>query len=187
MTCPTPMNKAPFEIPQEPRRRDGATYTCTDGVRVSYGYKICEIDEEASERIGLKGTLIAPRNGILPRPGESPIVVVSGTLASRDMKEIIHGGPSETYAFPSTITIVGKNAFSGNDAVSIIFNEGLKSLENDCFEGSGIRKLVLPASVESISDFAFASCGCLDFADLSAARGLKCIGNSAFSSCEALK
>ena len=181
------MNKAPLERPQNARRRNGAAYTCTDSVRVSYGYKICEIDEEVSYRIGLRDTLVVPRNGILLRSGEPPIVVVKGTLMGRDMKKIIHGGPSKTYVFPSSTITVGKNAFFYNDAVSIIFNEGLKSLENDCFEGSGIRKLVLPASVESISDFAFASCGCLDFVDLSAARGLKCIGNSAFSSCEALK
>ena len=181
------MNKAPFEIPQEPHRWNGSAYTCTDSVRVSYGYKICEIDEEVSYRIGLRDTLVVPRNGILLRSGEPPIVVVKGTLMGRDMKKIIHGGPSKTCTLPSSTITVGKNAFFYNDAVSIIFNEGLKSLENDCFEGSGIRKLVLPTSVESIGESAFNECRHLEYADLSAARGLKSIGANAFSYCETLK
>ena len=181
------MNKAPFEKPREPRRRDGTVYTCADGVRFSYEYKVFEMDEETTRKMDLRGTITAPRNGILLKSGKPPIVIVDRTLMSRDMKKIIIGGQSKTYAFPSTITIVGKNAFYGNEVVSVRLNEGLEILGEYCFESSGIRKLVLPASVESIGCFAFYNCENLKHADLSAARGLKSIGNGVFNSCEALK
>ena len=103
------------------------------------------------------------------------------------MSEIIYGGPSKTYAFPSTTIIVGNEAFSGNDVASVKFNEGLKALENNCFEASRTRRLVLPASVESIDEHAFDGCKRLEYADLHAARGLKTIGDFAFGNCRALK
>ena len=71
--------------------------------------------------------------------------------------------------------------------VSVRLSEGLEALEENSFCLSKIRKLVLPASVESIGDSVFNMCGDLESADLSAAHGLKCIGNSAFDSCRALK
>ena len=181
------MNGTIFERPQEARRWNGATYTCADGVRFSYEYKVCKVGKETTRKMDLRGTITAPRNGIFLQPGKPPISAVSGTMMSRDMKKIIHGGPSETCTLPSTTIIVGNNAFSGNKVSSIIFNEGLKSLENDCFEGSGIRKLVFPASVESIGESALNECKHLEYVDLSAARGLKCIGDFAFYSCRALK
>ena len=105
------MDKAPFERLHEARRRDGATYTCKDGVRLRCGYEVFELEVKITWKMGLRGTLTAPKNGILLRPGKSPIVVINRTLTSRDMKEITIGGPSKTYAFPSTTTIVGEDAF----------------------------------------------------------------------------
>ena len=187
ITCSTPMNGTIFERPQEPRRWNGAAYTCADGVKFSYEYKVCKVGKETTRKMDLRGTITAPRNGILLKSGKPPVVVVNKALMSRSMKKIIHGGQSKMYAFPSSIIIVGNNAFSGNEVVSVKFNEGLKALEKNCFESSGIRKLVLPASVESIGDSAFDMCGDLESADLSAARGLKCIGNFAFNLCMTLK
>ena len=103
------------------------------------------------------------------------------------MSEIIYRGSSKAYAFPNTITIVAKNAFYKNVAVSVRLNEGLETLEESCFENSRIRRLVLPASVESIGESAFEKCEYLEHADLRAARGLKSIDRSAFRSCKALK
>ena len=119
---PTPMNKALFERPQEPRRWNGAAYTCTDGVKVSYEYKVFEIEERTTRKIGLRGTITAPRNGILLQSGKPPIVVVNRTLTSRDMNKIIHGGPGKTYAFPKTVIIVGEKAFYKNTASSVRFS-----------------------------------------------------------------
>ena len=148
--CPTPMDKAPFERLQEPRRRDGATYACPDGVSFRCKYEVFEIDEETSSETDEGSAVTAPRNGILLRSGEPPIVIVTGTLMSRDMKKVISGGSSKTYAFPSSTITVGKDAFRKTELVSVILTEGLETLESNCFSQSGIRKLVLPSSVESI-------------------------------------
>ena len=105
------MNKVLFERPRELRRRDGAVYACTDGAYFYCGYKVLKIDEGTTRKMGLRGTITAPRNGILPRSGKPPTAIVSGTLMSRDMKKIISGGPGKTCTLPSTTITVGKSAF----------------------------------------------------------------------------
>lgn len=80
------MNKVLFERPRELRRRDGATYTCTDGVCIWYGYKVLETEEEVSSETDEMSTIIALRNGILLHPDIPPIVVVSEVKMSRDMR-----------------------------------------------------------------------------------------------------
>ena len=104
------MNKAPFEKPHETCRRDGATYMCVDGTQISCRYEVFEIDVETALKIDLSGPIIAPRNGILVQPDEPPVAVVSGTQTSREMGMVICGNSSKTYAFPSTTTIVRRNA-----------------------------------------------------------------------------
>ena len=133
------MNKVPFGRPQEPRRRDGATYTCTDGTQISCRCEVLETNEEVSSDTNEASTTILLRNGILLRPHILPITIVSGTLMSRDMKKVIRGGFNKTYVFPSTTITVGKYAFSDNKVTSVKFNKGLKTLEKECFESSGIR------------------------------------------------
>ena len=54
------------------------------------------------------------------------------------------------------------------DLSSVRLNAGLERLECWCFGNSGIRELILPASVCSIDSDAFYSCTSLRYADLSA-------------------
>lgn len=170
------MSKVPSEMPQKSRWRNGATYTCVDDIQIRCNCDTFEMDEGS-----------APRNGVLLQPDGSPTISVNGTQTNRNMRKITRGGPSKTYAFPSTTTTVGKDAFYGNKVISVRFNDGLRALENGCFESSGIRKLVLPTSIESIDGYAFDKCEHLEYVDLRAAHGLKSIGKLAFSSCGALK
>lgn len=103
------------------------------------------------------------------------------------MRKIIETHSSKTYTFPNTVTIVDKWAFQDSRTVSVRFNEGLKTLKHECFMSSGIRKLVISSSVESVSGGAFSLCEHLECADLSTAHGLKCIKDGAFFACRALK
>ena len=105
------MNGTIFERPQEPRRWNGAAYTCTDGTQISCGCEVCKVGKKTTWKTGLRDTITAPRNGILLKSGKPPIVIVDRTLMSRDMKKIIHGGSGKTYALPNTTTIVGEDAF----------------------------------------------------------------------------
>ena len=70
-----------------------------------------EIDEKTAWKIDLSGPVIAPRNGILLQSDEPPVAVVGGMQTSREMGMVICGNSSKTYAFPSTTTIVRRNAF----------------------------------------------------------------------------
>ena len=60
-------------------------------------------------------------------------------------------------------------------------------MEKGRFMTSRVQRLVLPSSVELVGDGAFFDCVHLEHADLSAARRLKCIGDSAFSYCRVLE
>ena len=116
------------------------------------------------------------------------LVVVSGAVLNRDMTEVVLGSTGRTCALPPTAVIVRPHAFYKNESIaSVRLNEGLKTLEEHCFQHSGIRGLVLPASVIEVSEWAFAVCMRLRHADLSAARGLKSLGKDAFSHCSRLR
>ena len=60
-------------------------------------------------------------------------------------------------------------------------------LEEGCFTGTGVRRLVLPSSVRNIGSSAFEHCGSLELADLRAARRLKGLGEGAFNACRQLR
>lgn len=129
-----------------------------------------------------------PINGIWKTPGWRNIAIVSGCALSRNMKEIIIGGPNRTYAFPNTTTVVAYEAFNDMLRLSAVrLNNGLETLEANCFCNTRIRELVLPASVKQVQSFAFSGCKSLRYANLSAARGLTRLEKLAFCSCERLR
>ena len=99
----------------------------------------------------------------------------------REMTAINMAGQTKTYALPRSVTAVVAFAFQNKRQLqSVVLNEGLERLEPRCFEGSQIRKLVLPSSVTDVGFSAFANCESLRSADLSAARGLKKLGDMVF-------
>lgn len=173
--------------PWKYRGQKGALYICKDNVCVNCRYRKRRINANANNVTDKKDILGILRNGILLRHGELPTVVVNGKPTDRDMKKIIRGGPGKMYAFPKTITIVGKSAFEHSDVVSVRLNEGLKILEEECFSYSKIKRFALPSSVEFVGDYAFQKCENLEYADFRAARGLKTIEQCCFLTCKALK
>ena len=128
-----------------------------------------------------------PKNAIRMRRDQSPDTIVSGMRTNRDMTKILRAGPDKTCTFPNTVTTVCAYAFHRARASSVRLNEGLRVLKHGCFASSGIRRLVLPSSVESIDAGAFCDCRLLEYADLRAAHSLKAIGDSAFNLCQRLR
>ena len=123
----------------------------------------------------------APRNGIRI----SGVTIISGARFSRDMEEVFKGGQSRTFAFPQTVVVVREESFKNmKDLRSVKLNSGLELLECQCFCNSGIREVIIPASVYSISKSAFYSCTSLRYADLSAAHNLKELEPHTFNQCE---
>ena len=156
------------------RWRNGV-YTCADGQRV-------QCDRRLSGIRNKRGISLL-RNGIQYSPGTTLASVVC-TVTSRDMAKVIRLSRSRSYALPRTATSVGENAFPRMRSLeSVRLNAGIRVLGAKCFAESGIRRLVLPASVELVCPHAFSGCSSLEHADLSAARGLKVLGEGAFCSC----
>ena len=107
------------------------------------------------------------------------------------MTKFIRGDPDRTYTLPETVTIVREFAFQKtkfkDNPVHIRLNKRLEILEDYCFYCSTITRLILPPNVKHIGLYAFTKCDQLEHADLSAARGLKSIGECVFYSCKSLK
>lgn len=167
------------------RHRSRAEHVCVDGVTVSLVLRQTgeQFDGKIPDR---KRKRAMPRNGILAnhRGAQS---VISGAVLNRGMTEVLRAGIGKTCTLPHTVATVCVDAFKGAQTSSVRLNEGLRVLERHCFASSGIRRLVLSSSVESIEKCAFCGCEHLECADLSAARGLKCIGAGAFSKCRELR
>ena len=107
---------------------------------------------------------------------------------SRDATEIVTGGPAKTCTFPRTVLAVCSYAFADRKELqSVQFNNGVTRLEEGCFVGAGVRRLVLPSSVRNIGSSAFEHCGSLELADLRAARRLKGLGEGALGACKKLR
>ena len=191
MACPTPMNAALKEAGRT-RRWNGIAYACRDKVTIHCRRRVTREGEglEAIYETERWRPRTIPANGVLLRRGKRCVTLVSGARLSRDMAKIIRGGPGKTYALPPTVATVCQHAFHTREgqrgSASVRLNEGLEVLEEFCFLGSGIRRLVLPSSVRRVGAGAFQECGSLRCADLRAARGLKELGQRAFSGCGAL-
>lgn len=89
---------------------------------------------------------------------------------------------------PVEVKTVDDNLFCERpELVGVRLNEGLKKLGNSYFSGTGIRTLVVPASVNDIQSNTFAQCVQLRYADLSAAKELEELCDETFESCKNLK
>lgn len=127
------------------------------------------------------------RNGIQLEK-HCAVLVISGTQISKDMSKIICPSPCRTFAFPLTVKTVDDNLFCKRpELAGVRLNEGLKKLGKSCFSSTGIRTLVVPASVNDIQSNAFAQCIQLRYADLSAAKELEELCDETFESCKNLK
>ena len=86
------------------------------------------------------------------------------------------------------MTLIHERSFGNRKKLkSIWLNTGLERLEEMCFRNTGIKTLVLPASVTNIEHQVFKDCASLRYTDLRAAHKLKHLGNELFSGCITLK
>lgn len=82
----------------------------------------------------------------------------------------------KTYSFPRAVVTVREHAFStGRTLQSVRLNEGLRDLKRQCFEDTGLRRLILPSSIRSVGSGAFKHCENLHAVDARAAKNLKCL------------
>ena len=69
------------------------------------------------------------------------------------------GSAAEHIELPSTLKRIECNTFRGcQNLKDIRFPDGLETIRQYCFQQSGLKKLVIPASMKEIEKGAFAYC-----------------------------
>ena len=87
----------------------------------------------------------------------------------------------ETVVFEQPIeTIESKTFVNCVSLKSVVLPEGLKTINSNAFQNSGLTELVLPASVENIGSYAFYGCENLTTFTISEDSKLRSINNVAF-------
>ncbi len=90
----------------------------------------------------------------------------------------------ESVSFPSTLKIIGKNAFSGCHSLKSISNlDGLEKVGDGAFGGTGLESVSLPDGCD-VGTWVFSGCGQLTYVSLP--KTLTSIPESIFSGCQSL-
>lgn len=115
------------------------------------------------EAVRSDGTLVIPE-GIEVLPAEA----LTGNLEIRNL------------IFPSTMKIVGENAFAGCEKLGRVrLNHGLEKIGVAAFRASGLQSVDIPETVKEIGGKAFSQCK--ELSEITFHNGLKNIGEWAFS------
>ncbi len=80
---------------------------------------------------------------------------------------------------PSSVKVIGKEAFRGSEIEELILNDGLESIEDYAFSETNFTELNIPGSVKTIGKHAFSVS---QIQNLTLNNGLESIGDFAFSS-----
>jgi len=87
---------------------------------------------------------------------------------------------------PAGVSSLQDNVFRACTALeSVKLPDGLKHIGNMAFYGAGLTNIVLPDSIETLSQYAFASCAKLE--TVTFGENLNTLGSNTFLNCKALK
>jgi hypothetical protein len=116
------------------------------------------------------------RDLVLP---DSLEIIEGGAFAGCAALEYLHLGES--------VLAIGEDAFSGCSALKDISfpYEGLKSIGARAFAGCRPKEIILPGSLETVGELAFANCASLE--EITLPLTLRSVGENAFAGCSALK
>ena len=115
----------------------------------------------------------------LEHNGVSYNVTEIGEGAFKDNNSLVS---IELYPEAGHITIIGARAFKNcTNLFEIVLPVGLRYIEEETFSGSGLTEITIPASVESIGDYAFA--GCSGLTEITIPASVESIGENAFEGC----
>lgn len=105
---------------------------------------------------------------------------IDGVLFNSDGSEILWFplGKTGEYVLPSTITMIGENAFLGTSITSLEIPPSVTSISRGAFAGSSLCEISLPDNITNISEGMFQNCTNLTILRLG--KGTEFIGNYAF-------
>ncbi len=86
---------------------------------------------------------------------------IEGLLCSTDGTLVIYpsGRTSNTFTTPEGVTAIGERSFENCTSLNyIILSEGIKTIEEGAFVGSGLETVTISSTVTSISENAFSYC-----------------------------
>lgn len=87
---------------------------------------------------------------------------------------------------PDSVRVIGMQAFTRTKKLKKVkLPSGLKEIENDAFEGSGLTEVNIPSGVKKVKDFAFS--GNFRLKKVSIEEGVEVLGFCSFSFCENLR
>jgi len=147
-----------------------------DGIGITYEWT----SETTVKVVGYNGASTSIT--ILPsveHNGVSYNVTEIGEGAFKDNNSLVS---IELYPEAGHITIIGARAFKNcTNLFEIVLPVGLTTIEEETFSGSGLTEITIPASVESIGDYAFA--GCSGLTEITIPASVESIGENAFEGC----
>lgn len=133
------------------------------------------------------GNVEVKSNGGLSSTDNNPLVIPA-TVNDSDATAVYNSGGTAISAsgLSYNVTQIAITGFKNIAALkAITLSDGLKVLRNDAFTGSGITKLVIPASVNSFPDQQ-AVAGCLSLAEVEFKGGVY-INSYTFYNCTAIR
>ena len=109
-----------------------------------------------------------------------------GDYIYSDTSLTAYTGTDTAVVIPDSVSIIGQNAFAGNETVtSVEIPETVNEIGDGAFSGcTNLGSVNIPDGVTSIGNETFANCASLDSVDIPAS--VTEIGNSAFNGCSSL-
>lgn len=87
-------------------------------------------------------------------------------------------GKTGYFKLPTTLTLIGKNAFNGTHITSLDIPESVTTIENGAFYGSVLQEIRLPDNLKNIAQGLFQNC--TDLHTVKLGKDTEIIGNYAF-------
>ncbi len=121
-------------------------------------------------------------------PSESADAVTASTTDFElDGSTLVkYSGTASTVSVPSTVKVIGNEAFSDNSVVTkISLPDSIEEIRYAAFSGcNNLSEISIPDKVESIGTAAF--CNCSSLSKVTIGSGLKKLGNGVFTGCDNL-
>ena len=142
----------------------------------------------ALESISIPATVSALRDNAFDGCTSLASATFSGNSVLTELGAAAFRGTAalRTAALPDGITSIGESIFEGSGLTSVTLPAGLNTISTSAFRGCvNLTEIVIPATVTDIGDKAFADCTNLETVEMS--EGVEYLGADAFGNCAKIR